>query len=98
MSIPRTSVPPAMSSRASELPKRPSPITATESASAIRRGASVLNNPNLANGGPFLGVLEQNVAVAQRECGAEGQWTEASEEHQRDEHQLGGHRQVRGDA
>ncbi len=40
-SMPRTSVPDDISSSAREVPKRPRPITATESASAMRRASGV---------------------------------------------------------
>src|SRR6188472_2353069 len=86
--MPSTSVPVSMSSSASELPKRPRPITATESASAIRR-ALVPNRGNLANGGPLLRIGVQDLLVAQREGGAQRERAEPAQEHQQDEHHLG---------
>ena len=81
-SMPRTSVPPAMSSSASALPNRPRPMTATESASAMRRDVSAPKIGNLANGGPLFREFVEDAAIAQRERRTEGQRPEPAEEHE----------------
>src|SRR3954454_2221155 len=98
-SMPSTSVPLAMSSSASAWPNRPSPMTATASASATRsRLDRAPNRLPLANDGPLLRELVQDVGAAQRQGGAEGDRAEPPDEHHRDEYQLPHGGQARRDA
>src|SRR3954447_26089785 len=98
-SMPSTSVPLAMSSSASAWPNRPSPMTATESASATRsRLERAPNRLPLANDGPLLREFVQDAGAAQRQGGAERDRAEPPDEHERDEHELPRAGQARGDA
>ena len=67
-------------------------MTATESASAMRRDVSP-KSANLANGGPFLGEFVEDPAVAQGEGRADRERPEPADEHEQDEDHLGRGRQ-----
>src|SRR5919112_4830858 len=93
--MPSTSVPWASSSRARAPPKRPRPMTTTESASAGR--SPLRENMFLTNEGPFLRGFIQNRAFPQSKRRAQRGRAEAPDEHQQNQDQLPGRRQGRGD-
>src|SRR5690606_19459472 len=79
-SMPRTWVPDFISSKARDWPKRPRPITATESAfdsplAPFRK----LNS--LANGRPFLREFVECFSVAQGQCGTQREDADTAEIH-----------------
>src|SRR6476620_5110686 len=94
--MPSTSVPCASSSSASDPPKRPSPMTTTESACAADSGER--EKKFLANEGPFLRVFVEKRAFAERQSGAQRHRAEAADEHEQDQDHLAGRRQGGGDA
>ena len=94
-SIPSTSVPLAINSSASARPNLPRPMTATESAAAIRPRSPRVRL--LANDGPLFRELVHDGALAEGERGGERDGAESSDEHQHDEDELRRHRQPGGD-
>src|SRR3954451_24691477 len=81
----RTSVPVRASSRASAVPNRPRPMTATGSLW-------------LANDGPLLGKLVPLGTFPQRQPGRQGERPDAADVHEQDQQHLGGGGQAGGDA